>query len=308
MLKRMDQRKKKILELIENGVEDDTVDFKQRYYHDSKKYDLIKDIISFANASSLEDRYIIIGVNDETRETVDVSDEQFPDISDINQLIRTYCDPFIDIELERMVVDEKQIVAIIIKNNNLQKPYVVAKDYSYKGKIYLHAGDIFIRKSANNFRALRSDIEEIYKTRLVVEIISCDNKIEIGTVEIARLKQNYVCVPIRLINSTDNAFVFSKATVKWIYPNSSTGSSVLYIEESRKQFKQSLEPLETSPFVLSAKTQTQKVLYSKVSDGFCKVIRQNEMVKQDLKIEISLFDARGTEYKTNFTVDKVVWD
>ena len=209
----MDQRKRTIVAKIENGVEDDTVDFKRQYYHDAKKYDLIKDLISFANASSLEEKYIIIGVDDQTRDIVGVSENAIPDISDINQIIRTYCDPFIDIELEQLVVNNKSIAAIVIKNTNLQKPYVVSKDYSYKDKVYLHAGDIFVRKSANNFRALRSDIEEIYKTRLIVEVLSCDNKLEIGPVEIAKMKHNFARVPIRLINSTDNVFVFIRANV-----------------------------------------------------------------------------------------------
>ena len=118
----MDQRKKMIVAKIENGVEDDTVDFKRQYYHDAKKYDLIKDLISFANSSSLEEKHIIIGVDDQTRDIVGVSENAIPDISDINQIIRTYCDPFIDIELEQLVVNNKRIAAIVIKNTNLQKP------------------------------------------------------------------------------------------------------------------------------------------------------------------------------------------
>lgn len=304
----MDQRKRTIVAKIENGVEDDTVDFKRQYYHDAKKYDLIKDLISFANASSLEEKYIIIGADDQTRDIVGVSENAIPDISDINQIIRTYCDPFIDIELEQLVVNNKRIAAIVIKNTNLQKPYVVSKDYSYKDKVYLHAGDIFVRKSANNFRALRSDIEEIYKTRLIVEVLSCDNKLEIGPVEIAKMKHNFARVPILLINSTDNVFVFSRANVRWIYPDSNTGSVVMYIEDDKKQFKQELDPIEKSPFVLPAKTQMQKVLYAKVSEGFCRIIGQNEAAHWDMKIEVSLFDARGTEHKMSFTVDKIVWD
>ena len=35
--------------LIQNQQENEFVDFKQYYYHDDKKYDLIKDIVSFSN-------------------------------------------------------------------------------------------------------------------------------------------------------------------------------------------------------------------------------------------------------------------
>ena len=50
----MNQRQKRIVELIENGIESDIIDFKQQYYHEAKKSEFIKDIISFANAYAKE--------------------------------------------------------------------------------------------------------------------------------------------------------------------------------------------------------------------------------------------------------------
>lgn len=304
----MNTQKNKIKELIKIGEESDIVDFKQQYYHDAKKSDFIKDIISFANASTIEDKYIIFGVSDDTREIVGITDTQIPDISDINQLIRVYCDPFIEIDIERINIDSKNVAAIVIKRKNMSKPYVVAKDYEYKGKIHLHAGDIFIRKSANNFRALRSDIEEIYNTRLHVDIVSVDHMIKIGMVEMAKTDNNFARIPIRLINNTDNSFVLVKATIKWIYPNSRISTDIKYIENDTRLFKQMLVPIDKSPFVISAKCQNQKVLYSYISEGFCKIVRENESLQQELKIEISLFDARGIEHKTSFCAENIIWE
>ena len=62
----MNQRQKRIVELIENGIESDIIDFKQQYYHEAKKSEFIKDIISFANASSREDKYIVFFRRDES--------------------------------------------------------------------------------------------------------------------------------------------------------------------------------------------------------------------------------------------------
>lgn len=304
----MDSLKDKITTLIKAGVEGDTVDFKQQYYHNTKKHDLIKDIISFANAAPLEDKYIIFGVSDDTREVVGISHNEIPDISDINQLIRTYCEPFIDIDIKWIDVDTCKIAVIIIKAQNMQKPYVVAKDYSSNGKLHLQAGDIYIRKSANNFRALRSDIEEIYNTRLFVDVLSADNTVKIGKVEIAKIKNNFARIPIRLINNTDNSFVFAKARIKWIYPNSQVGTDVKYIDDDLRLFKHNLVTIDKSPFVISAKSQNQKVLYSDVSEGFCNIVNENETLQQELKIEISLFDARGIEYKTSFCAENIIWE
>lgn len=304
----MDQRKKRIIELIKTGVEGENVDFKRQYYHDAKKSDFIKDIISLANASSLDDKFIIFGVSDETRDIVGISEGEIPDISDINQLIRSYCDPFVEIDIEQMDVDAKKVAAIVIKKTNMRKPYVVAKDFSYKAKICLHAGDIYIRKSANNFRALRSDIEDIYKSRLFVEVAYINKKIKIGTIEIAKTKQKYARVSVSLSNSTENTFIFNKAAIKWTYPDSEAGSSVLYMDEDRTQFKESLNSIEKVPFVLSPKSQAQKTLYVNVSDGFCQVIKKQENMQQDLRVEIILCDARGEEFKTSFVVDTILWE
>ena len=131
----MNQRQKRIVELIENGIESDIIDFKQQYYHEAKKSEFIKDIISFANASSREDKYIILGVSDATREIIGINENDIPDISNLNQLIRTYCDPFIEIDIEQLDINGKRVGAVIVKSSNIQKPYVVAKDFSFKDKI-----------------------------------------------------------------------------------------------------------------------------------------------------------------------------
>lgn len=304
----MNQRQKRIAELIENGIESDIVDFKQQYYHETKKSEFIKDIISFANATSREDKYIIFGVSDGTREIVGITENDIPDISEINQLIRTYCDPFVEIEIEQFDIETKRVGAIIIKSSNMQKPYVVAKEYSFRDKVCLHAGDIYIRKSANNFRALRSDIEEIYKTRLFVDVLSLNKRIEIGIVDISRVKQVYARIPISFVNNTDNSFVFGKATVKWMYADSKIGSTVLYIEDNKTQFRQAPTVLEKSPFMLPSKSQAQKTLFLKVSDSFCEVIRERTNMHQELKVEVVLYDAFNTEYKTSFVVDTILWE
>ena len=47
----MNQRQKRIAELIENGIESDIVDFKQQYYHEAKKSEFIKDSRIFLSAA-----------------------------------------------------------------------------------------------------------------------------------------------------------------------------------------------------------------------------------------------------------------
>lgn len=58
-LSRIDVIEEYISSLIQNKQENEFVDFKQFYYHEDKKYDLIKDIVSFSNEVTSVDKYIV---------------------------------------------------------------------------------------------------------------------------------------------------------------------------------------------------------------------------------------------------------
>ena len=137
---------------------------------------------------------------------------------------------------------------------------------------------------------------------------SVNKKIYIGAVNVARVDDMFVRIPISFVNNTENSFVFGKAIIKWLYSDSSVGSPVLYIEENKTQFKQVPTLIEKSPFVLPAKSQDQRALYTKVSDSFCRVIRERSNMHCDLKIEVTLYDASETQYKTSFVVDTILWE
>lgn len=133
-----------ILYLIEQGVENERVDFKQDYYLKEKRADLIKDICAFANGESNEAKYIVFGVSDQNFEVCGISGD-LEDVSNINQLIEENVEPFIDISMAVFDYNRKNIGYIKIHDNN-NRPYVIKRDYG-KGRI-LKKGDIYIRKGA----------------------------------------------------------------------------------------------------------------------------------------------------------------
>ena len=295
---------RKIQELVQNGVENEIVDFKIKYYHKAKKYDLIKDLISFANNLNFLDKYIIFGISDENRDVIGIDESSIPDISDINQLIKEYCDPFINIEVVKCNIDYKMLAAIVISANNRQQPYTVAKDFQSNGGCHLRAGDIYVRKSANNFKALRNDIEEIYKKRLVVEI-NFDSSIFFRTIEIERVKNTLCCIPICFINDTENSFVLDTIKIRWIYSDSNIQSDVEYVEDDKIKFNYKPLTIKQQPFLLGAKTQYKKVLYFSVSDYLMKIIKIRQKAQHNLKIQISMYDAKKIEFKSIFDVDTI---
>ena len=79
-----------ISSLIQTRQENEFVDFKQFFYHDDKKYDLIKDIVSFSNEATSVDKYIVFGVVNGTWEVEGVDLSTIPDVSVINDLLHIY--------------------------------------------------------------------------------------------------------------------------------------------------------------------------------------------------------------------------
>ena len=51
-----------IVELIKRNKETDFVDFKEFFYNNEKKHDLIKDVVSFANNVNVKNKYIIFEI------------------------------------------------------------------------------------------------------------------------------------------------------------------------------------------------------------------------------------------------------
>lgn len=69
--------KEKILGFIVEAKETPCVDFKRDFYEKLSQSDLPKDVCAFANSISNEDKYIVFGVEDKTREIVGINEEEF---------------------------------------------------------------------------------------------------------------------------------------------------------------------------------------------------------------------------------------
>lgn len=87
--------KDKVIELIERGQETDFCDFKRILpYSQESRYD--KRYSFFANSTMCGDKYIIFNVDDETRQLCNMKIDSLPDVSEINGLLREYCEPYIE--------------------------------------------------------------------------------------------------------------------------------------------------------------------------------------------------------------------
>ncbi len=147
--------------IIKHEGECTYVDFKESPYHETKRSELIKDVMSMASASHNGSRYIIIGVGFKKRERqlTGITKTDFPDTAQYQQLIRDNVEPEIPFEVLFISVDGKDFAVLRIAQCD-NAPYVMKKEFGQ-----LRKGDMWIRVGDHNTRLLRPDLERIYKER-----------------------------------------------------------------------------------------------------------------------------------------------
>jgi len=296
-------REQKLISLIEKQKESEFVDFKQEFYHKDATQDLIKDVISFANAQSNEEKYIIFGVADNC-ELLDIAYEKIRDISELNQVLKEYCEPFINVEFYKFTYKEKKLLVLIIANN-IDRPYLIKKDFQKNGSVMLRVGEIYIRHGATNFKANRDDLDFIYANREKILLTVKDNSIRFINLLHGHKKEQVCCAQILIDNNSNKSIIIHKGSINWQYHNTSIGSPIMYIEDQEESYVKELICINVKPFQIQAHTQYQKTLFVKVSDGMVEIIKSKEMEKEKLKISIKLKDASNKEMTFDTLIDSI---
>ncbi len=210
--------KDRVIELIESSRETDFCDFKREFYHDAKKGDMIKDILSFANSIEYGDKYIIFNIDNETHQLGTMESGSIPDISEINGLLREYCEPYIGVEVDIFPYENSNVAYIKIPVESSDRPYLVKKDYSREGKIILQQGQIFLRRNADNFKANRMDLDKVYESRI-------KRKLEISKKEIVEKEsviknkiERYFVMEFTLFNNAKYNYLIDDVKIFFKYP------------------------------------------------------------------------------------------
>lgn len=112
---------KKIIELIEKRRETEIVDFKLHFYAKECKFDLIKDMVSFANSCIEEDKYIIFGFDNNNNIFNNVEYDIIEDISNYVQLLNEYVEPFLDFTIDKFNYNNMDMASLCIKIKILQR-------------------------------------------------------------------------------------------------------------------------------------------------------------------------------------------
>lgn len=293
----------KIIRLIECAQENEFVDFKQQFYVKEKKYDLIKDIISFANNCNDEEKYIIFGIDNTTGQINNVDYNRIEDISNYIQLISEYCDPFINIAIEKFIYKECEMAVLIVNSNNSDRPYLIKKEWTKENKLFLRKGEIYIRKGASNFICSRDDLDSIYDSRRRMFFYVNGGDINAVSIKNGLNKEIKYALTINFINNTRTDISIKEvecrinlsANCLCIYPK--------YIEEYKEIYRFPMSSISNSPLLLRHESQTSKIVIMDISSGASKHIQNALMNNIKPLVEVILTDLEGKIYKNNFLLN-----
>ena len=173
-------------DLIEYESENTSLDFKAEEYG-KNNYELIKDVMSMANAHTNEKKYIVVGVKDnpnKDREIIGL--KNISDQAILENIIQENIEPIVYFKYYKYEFKGKML-GIIEIGNNRNRPYMMKKDNAS-----LKKGDSWIRKGSRQSRVVREDIDKMIQERLSY-IDTKEIKIGIGN---NFEKEQYIKIPV----------------------------------------------------------------------------------------------------------------
>ena len=153
--------KETLANIISNGRESSSVDFKCEFYGSLSSSDLPKDIAAFANDISYTPKVLVFGIDDQTRKCVGINTASLPTQDSLDDFISKTIEPFVATEMGAYELDDCEIGYIELLESNTDRPYVIKKDCGKNNSI--KKGDIFVRKGSSIQKASREDIDTFRK-------------------------------------------------------------------------------------------------------------------------------------------------
>jgi hypothetical protein len=156
---------KDLEEIIEFENENTELDFKSIQYVKNNYENLLKDLISMANAKTINERYIIVGVKHKAsgeREVLGIKND-FIDDATYQQIVNQNIEPELNFLYYPYEFKGKKIGVFKIFNCT-NPPYMMKKANGT-----LKMGDSFIRKGSHQTRLTRKDIDYYIEKRISID-------------------------------------------------------------------------------------------------------------------------------------------
>lgn len=163
--------KEKIIQLIEYEVENSSLDFKQEEYPLGKKHpkknEILKDLSSFANHPSNQDKFIIIGIIEKDGRAENFQElKKVTDEAKYQQIIDTNIEPKLNFDYRTIDYKTYRLAYFRLYNNN-DRPYLFKKQLinPKTQKKDFNEGDGFIRMGTSTRKMLLQDFDKVYSEK-----------------------------------------------------------------------------------------------------------------------------------------------
>jgi len=165
----------KLENIVRDGKESAGVLFRRGAYIKASQEELLRDVLSLANANVEGQRVIILGVEAGVRGATvfNIPREAIDGTHRYHGVIRDFIEPPLNMHAESLTVDGKQLVALILEDCT-DKPYMMRADHSAR----LRRGDAWIRVKTENQRMGRRQLEAVFAHRFAEALYT--GKVEVG--------------------------------------------------------------------------------------------------------------------------------
>lgn len=267
---------------IKNKQESEFVDFKEKMYTNLRQSDLAKDVAAFANGSAQGDKYIIMGIDDKERNIVGISEDINFEASNIENHIIERIEPRIMVECGEYTIANKRIAYIKIPQTNDNPPYIIKRDGASAKQ-----GDIFVRVGTCNRKAVREDIDAMYKRNIKANIKIYGQSVHVqqGKEDLGEAK-----VEIELINPTNNPILINGGYVTLSNEFDTIEREAMSFGEDRR--------LDEKPLLLKANSREKKTLQFRFLSDDCLSLRFNDEgnLQYSPYIKVILYDSDENIY------------
>ncbi len=161
--------------IVREGKEGEQVLFRRGAYTRQSQEELLRDVVSLANANVEGERVIILGVEAGVHGATifDIPREAIDGTHRYHGVIRDFIEPPLNMHARSLAVDGKHLVALILDDCQ-DKPYMMRADHSAS----LRRGDAWIRVKTENQRMGRRQLEAVFADRFAEALYT--GKVEVG--------------------------------------------------------------------------------------------------------------------------------